>query len=246
MPRDRVPWTGTTIDWEPWSDLKRDRSPKSSPPFLPWYSKALSKQLTLVRLLGCRPRIGAKDCCGKPFKSSVRQASDVRSFPTPTYRSPTLWKARASATTLLLVALVTACAPLSQSVQTVEGANPEDVGSVVRLSIDTTHPVLLRAVDETFLARVQVSSALRSYTYVLHAGTHVLWVSSAPYGLPLVPQRIKCYVLNVRLSAGASYTLRFDVPTQVPVLVRATGSEPEAVGVLVDEPLVFERSCRWR
>jgi hypothetical protein len=71
MPRDQVLWTGTTIDWEPWSDLKRDRSPKSSPPFLPWYGTALSKQLTLVRLLGCRPRIGAKDCFGNPFKSSV-------------------------------------------------------------------------------------------------------------------------------------------------------------------------------
>lgn len=164
----------------------------------------------------------------------------------PTYRSPSSLKARGSVTSPLLVALVTACAPLSQSVQSIGGANPEAVGSVARLAVDTTHPVLLRAVDGTFLTSVQVSSALRSYAYVLHAGPHVLWVSSAPYGLPLVPQRIKCYVLDVRLSPGASYTLRFDVPTQVPVLARAASPEPEAVGVLVDEPLVFERACRWR
>ncbi len=170
----------------------------------------------------------------------------MRSLPNPMFRPPRSLVACSLATTPLLVALVTACAPLSQSVQSIDGANPEAGGSVARIAIDTTHPVLLRAVDGTFLATAQVSSSLRSFAYVLHPGTHVLWVSSAPYGLPLVPQRIKCYVLNVRLSAGSSYTLRFDVPTQAPVLAHAASSEPEAVGALVDEPLVLERACRWR
>lgn len=170
----------------------------------------------------------------------------MRSLPIPAYWPPRFLVARSSASTSLLVALLAACAPLSQSVQSIEGANPEAGGSVARLTVDTIHPVLLRAVDETFLAGVQVSSALRSFEYVLHAGSHVLWVSSAPYGLPLVPQRVKCYVLNVRLSAGSSYTLRFDVQTQVPVLAHQASSEPQVVGVLVDEPLVLERACRWR
>lgn len=145
----------------------------------------------------------------------------------------------------ILSALVTGCAPLSKSVQSVEGADPAALDSVARIAIDTGHPVLLRAVDEKFLPGIQVSSQLRSFTYVLHPGTHVLWVSSAPYGLPLVPQRIKCYVFNARLNAGSSYTLRFDSPSQVPILASTAGTEPEVVGTLVDEPLVIERGCKW-
>jgi len=131
-------------------------------------------------------------------------------------------------------------------VQSIGGADPEALSTVARIAVDTEHPVLLRAVDEGYLSSVHVSSKLRSFTYVLHPGTHVLWVSSAPYGLALVPQRIKCYVLEATLSAGSSYTLRFDVPAQVPVLARAASSEPEAAGSLVDEALILERTCKWR
>lgn len=86
---------------------------------------------------------------------------------------------------------------------------------------------------------------VRSFTYVLHPGTHVLWVSTAPYGFPFLPQRIRCYVLEVRLAAGSGYTMRFDASAQAPVLVRAGASAPEAVGALVDEALLSERGCRW-
>lgn len=170
----------------------------------------------------------------------------MRSLPRVTLRPRHSLNVRHMATMFLSSAVATGCAPLSQSVQSIEGANPVYVESVARIAVDAAHPVLLRAVDEKPLSSVQVSSMLRSFTYVLHPGTHVLWVSSAPYGLPLVPQRIKCYVLTARLTAGSSYTLRFDVPAQVPVLVNAAGSKFEVQGTLVDEPLIMERGCKWR
>jgi len=112
--------------------------------------------------------------------------------------------------------------------------------------VDTDRPVLLRAVDEKVLPGVQVSSRLRSFTYVLHPGVHVLWVSNAPYGLPLIPQRLKCYVIRATLLPGLIYSLRFDVTRQVPILAHLTGAEPDIEGVLVDEPLAFERGCKWQ
>lgn len=147
---------------------------------------------------------------------------------------------------LSLVAFVAACSALSQSVVSVDGANAEWTDLVARIAVDTERPVLIRAVDEKNISSVQLSSRLRSFTYALHPGRHVLWVSSAPYGLPLVPQRLKCYIINATLTAGALYLLRFDATRQTPVLSQPAGSESEATGILVDEPFIHERSCRWR
>jgi hypothetical protein len=166
-------------------------------------------------------------------------------------RSESFWSqgcvaATRAATLASLAFSIAGCAPLSQSVVAIGGASPAASDAVARIDIDTEHPVLLRAVDETFLSSIQVSSKLRSFTYVLHPGSHALWVSSAPYGLPLTPQRLKCFVINAKLSAGSSYTLRINVPAQTPVLAHSTGSEPQVTGSLVDEPLILERGCKWR
>ena len=146
---------------------------------------------------------------------------------------------------LSLVEFVAGCASLTQSLASVDGANPERLDLVALVAVDTEQPVVVRAVDEKYLSGVQVSSKLRSFTYAVHPGTHVLWVSSAPYGLPLVPQRIKCYTISAKLSAGASYSLRFESTKQTPVLSHSSGFEPEVSGVLVDEPFVHERGCKW-
>lgn len=146
----------------------------------------------------------------------------------------------------MLAVVAAGCAALSQSVISVDGASPEHPDSTVRIAVDTDNPVLLRAVDEKPLSGVQVSSRLRAYTYVLAPGTHVLWVSSAPYGLPLVPQRLGCYVIDAELAAGSSYLLHFDTARQAPVLTHSAGTAPEAAGRLVDEPLVIERACKWK
>ena len=114
------------------------------------------------------------------------------------------------------------------------------------VTVDTDRPVLLRAVDKQHLLGVQVSSSLRAFTYVLTPGEHVLWLSSAPYGLPFVPQRLKCFVLTVSLLAGSSYTLRSDDGNQAPILTNEAGGQPDVAGMLVDEPLVLERGCKWQ
>jgi hypothetical protein len=70
-------------------------------------------------------------------------------------------------------------------------------------------------------------------------------VSNVPYGFPLIPQRLKCYVIRATLLPGLVYSLRFDVTRQVPILAHLAGAEPDIEGVLVDEPLVFDRGCKW-
>lgn len=168
------------------------------------------------------------------------------SLPHRSLRQFRLWDLHLALALSTLLSLVAGCAPLSQAFLPIGGANPDSPASVARITVDAEHPVLLRAVDEKFLSSIQLSSKLRSFAYALHPGTHVLWVSSAPYGLPLVPQHLKCFVLSTTLSAGSFYTLRFDVPAQVPVLAHATGVEPEVVGHLVDQPLILERGCKWK
>jgi hypothetical protein len=151
----------------------------------------------------------------------------------------------AAALQLALLAVTAGCAALSRSMIFVDGASPDNPDAVARVAVDTERPVVLRAVDEKALPDIRVSSRLRSVTYVLRPGTHVLWASSAPYGLPLVPQRLKCYVIRAGFVAGAVYTLRFDVHRQAPVLGSPTAPEPQVMGVLVDEPLISERGCKW-
>ena len=53
------------------------------------------------------------------------------------------------------------------------------------------HPVIVHAVDEKPLPSLQVSNKLRAIRYLLNPGRHVLWISSAPYGLAIVPQRLR-------------------------------------------------------
>ena len=137
------------------------------------------------------------------------------------------------------------CVALSRGIVPVDGADLADTGAV-RLDIDTDHPVLLRAVDEKPLPGVQVSSRARAFSYVLHPGERVLWLSDVPYGFPFFPQRLKCYVMHANLAAGARYLLRMDGAPRRPVLIDAMQHDTVAEGVLVDEPLIYERGCRWQ
>jgi hypothetical protein len=105
---------------------------------------------------------------------------------------------------------------------------------------------LLRGVDGQLLPGVQVPSALRAVTYVLPPGAHVLWVSSAPAGIPFVPEQIRCFIIDAMFVPGSAYVLREDPKREVAILFRAGDEEPLATGRLVDNPLAMERKCRWR
>jgi len=128
----------------------------------------------------------------------------------------------------------------------VSGAQPDDTSNASTLRIDPAEPVLLRAVDGALLPSVQVSNHLRPLAYSLPAGTHILWLSELPYGFPFVPQYIDCFVMQVTLIPGSRYNLRLDPRLKLPVLSRGGTAEAEAVGKVVDRPLLIERGCQWR
>lgn len=138
------------------------------------------------------------------------------------------------------------CVALTRGVIAVDGADPADSATVARVDIDPDQPALLRAVDGKALPGVQVSNRVRAFSYVLHPGEQVLWLSDVPYGFPFVPQHLKCYVMHADLAAGTLYLLRLDDVTLHPVLIDTTQQRPVAEGVLVDQPLIYERGCRWQ
>jgi hypothetical protein len=147
---------------------------------------------------------------------------------------------------LWLVIVLGGCAVLSPSPISLNGARLDEPSSVARVSIDPAQPVLLRAVDEELLPSIQVSNHLRPLAYVLPPGAHVFWLSELPYGMPILPQHINCFVMQVSLVAGAGYALRLDPGRKLPVLSRTGAAEPDAVGQVVDRPLLLERGCQWR
>ncbi|WP_304010015.1 hypothetical protein [Methyloversatilis discipulorum] len=52
--------------------------------------------------------------------------------------------------------------------------------------------------------------------------------------------------MHANLAAGARFLLRMDDAMRRPVLIDAMQQNTVAEGVLVDEPLIYERGCRWQ
>lgn len=80
----------------------------------------------------------------------------------------------------------------------------------------------------------------------MKAGQHLFWVMNLPYGHPLIPQKMRCYVIEAELAQGALYRLKEDIDMKRALLVRNDTGEKVAIGRVVDEPWVFLRSCRWQ
>lgn len=146
----------------------------------------------------------------------------------------------------LAVIPIGGCASLSHSVVPLDVAMTDDAAEVAVLSDHTRHPVLLRGVDLKPVSATRIPNAFRDTSYLLSPGLHVLWVSSVPYGHPLLPQTVRCYVLSAHFERGARYVLEED-PDNARVRMLREGSElPAASGQLVDKAPVFLRDCRWR
>lgn len=137
------------------------------------------------------------------------------------------------------------CAPLSHSIISLDGSGTESLASVAVLIYDSRYPLLLHGLDGKPLDTVRVPSALRTWSFVVSPGKHLLWVSSVPYGHPLIPQFIRCYTIDVTLEPANCYILLYDAANEQALLLRQGTREPVAYGHLADKPLVFERSCRW-
>ena len=149
-----------------------------------------------------------------------------------------LWAAMAAAAT-------SGCAPLSHSLVSLDGSATGAPSAVATLTLDPDNPLILRGLDGAPIRPVRVPSALRTWSFVVKPGKHLLWASSVPYGLPLLPQSMRCYAIDVRLEAGTEYVLRHDADRRHALVVRRGAAAPEATGRLVDEPSIMERSCRW-
>lgn len=146
---------------------------------------------------------------------------------------------------LLLTMLIASCAHTPMSLVSLDGSQTNDLSRVSLITEDHDNPALLRGVDGTPLKSLRIPSALGEYAYVMSAGNHVLWVKGTPYPHPLIPQRIRCYVLHVALVPGGRYVLREDVAAKKAFLVRTETGEIESTGGMVDEPWVFARDCKW-
>jgi len=134
----------------------------------------------------------------------------------------------------LAVISIGGCAPLSHTVVPLDVPMTDDAAQVAVLSDHSRHPVLLRGVDQKPVSAIRIPNAFRDTIYLLSPGLHVLWVSSVPYGHPLLPQTVRCYVLE-------------EDPDNEHVRMLREGSElPAASGQLVDKAPVFLRDCRWQ
>lgn len=138
------------------------------------------------------------------------------------------------------------CAHMQQSLISLDGAPVDDLSQVARLSENATHPLLLRGLDQTPLDTVRIPGGFSDYIYVLKPGRHTLWVTSLPYGHPLIPQKIRCYEIEAELAAGTRYRLEEDSGGKEARVLRDDTGERVASGGLVDEHWVFSGSCRWQ
>jgi hypothetical protein len=146
----------------------------------------------------------------------------------------------------LAVISIGGCASLSHSVIPLDVPMTDDAAQVAVLSDHSRHPVLLRGVDQKPVSAIRIPNAFRDTIYLLSPGLHVLWVSSVPYGHPLLPQTVRCYVLSAHFERGARYVLEEDPDNEHVRMLREGSALPAASGQLVDKAPVFLRDCRWQ
>jgi hypothetical protein len=148
---------------------------------------------------------------------------------------------------LWLAALsLTSCAPISHSLISLDGSDTNDLSHASVLLDSTKRPLLLRGLDGKPLSKVRIPNVMQDYSYVLSAGKHVLWVSSIPYGQPLIPQYLRCYVIDVTFEHNTRYILEEHQDHEQAVVLHENTKQEIAVGRLVDKAPVFQRNCRWQ
>lgn len=146
----------------------------------------------------------------------------------------------------LTIVVIGGCASLSHKIVSLDGSSVDSPDKIATIDVETRNPLLIHGLDGELLTPVKLQSAFRTWSFVVSPGHHVLWLSSTPYGHPLVPQRHRCYSMEVFLSPGGKYVLS-ELPGQKrALLLPQAGGSPIAIGKLVDNPWVFERGCRWK
>lgn len=146
---------------------------------------------------------------------------------------------------LLLAILLTCCACAQRSLISLDGSQTIDLTRVALIVEDQNFPALFRGLDGVPLDSMRVPTVFGRYAYVMSPGPHMFWLKGSPYPHPLVPQRIRCYTMHVELQPGVGYILKEETADNKVLLVREDTGETVSTGELVDEPLVFQRDCKW-
>lgn len=154
---------------------------------------------------------------------------------------------KAASALLLAAACLGGCSHAPPRLIPVGAASLDDPARVARLSEGAKNPLLLRGLDHRPLKSLRTPAQWQDYDYVLTAGRHTLWLKSMPYvGYPyILPQRIRCYVIEVELAGRMRYVLEEDHEARRALLRDAESGAPLAFGPLVDEPWIFASDCRW-
>lgn len=147
---------------------------------------------------------------------------------------------------LLAVISIGGCASLSHEFFSLDGSSTANPDKVATIDVEADNPLLIQGLDGKLLESVKFQSAFRTWSFVVSPGRHILWLSSTPYGHPLVPQRHRCYSMEVFLSPGGKYGLREMPGKKCVQLLLQAGRVSVATGQLVDNPWVFESGCRWK
>lgn len=148
-------------------------------------------------------------------------------------------------TRAVLVLMVWSLAGCAVSPIPLAGAPTGDAARVAALRGDSAQSLLLRGFDRLLLADTCIPAPHRECVYLIMPGRHVLWLKNAPYPLPLIPQQIRCYVIDAEFLAGVRYSVEEDIGRKVAQLLRTDTRQLVASGPLVDEPWIFASDCRW-
>lgn len=151
-----------------------------------------------------------------------------------------------SALCLILSLGLNACAYNRQSFISLDGTAVDDLSRVAVIQEDRDFPAVLRGIDGISFESLRMSQIFGREAYIVQAGGHVLWLKGSVYPHPLIPQRIRCYVMDVQLAQGVQYRLKEDVRLKQALLLDDATGRTVAAGQLVDEPWVFLHDCKWR
>jgi hypothetical protein len=158
---------------------------------------------------------------------------------------PTALSVTTAVSTRAVLALIGGClagCATSPSLIPLDGAPADDLSLVAGLREDF-ESLLLRGVDRM---PTPIYLPLRTQVvFLIKPGRRILWAKNVPYPYPLIPQKIRCYVIDAELAAGVLYRLEEDAERKTALLQRDDTRQLVASGPLVDEPWIFAADCRW-
>ena len=161
---------------------------------------------------------------------------------------PTALSVTTAVSTRAVLALIVGClagCATPPSLIPLDGAPADDLSRVAGLREDFAQALLLRALDRVPTPVRLPGPGSSQAVYLIKPGRHMLWAKNVPYRYPLIPQKIRCYVIDAELAAGVLYRLEEDAERKIALLQRDDTRQLVASGPLVDEPWIFAADCRW-